>query len=151
MTQSADISCSIAICDGFNLLLPKNQIADVISRSGIKPVGLDDKRSWIAGEVVWRGATVPVLGIEQLVTKRPARLRGAHVAIFRGTTDTDRLPFYAIPLQAIPYPYSVRGDQDIVVREDASNPDFCAMKVTVRGVSALIPNCEALETYLLNN
>jgi len=151
MNLPSHLDCTIAICDGFNLLLPQNLIADLVSRKGMRPADAAQSSPWILGDLTWRGLTMPVISIEQLVLRRLARLRGSHVAIFRGTTDPERLPFYAVPLQAVPHTYSVRLDREIAEREDAQSPDFTALKVTVRGVSAIIPDFNALETRILGD
>ena len=74
--MSAGLECSIAICDGFNLLLPANQIVDIASGIDIPRARPADQPHWHLGELSWRGLSIPVFGIEQLVSGRTARIKG---------------------------------------------------------------------------
>lgn len=140
-------SCTIGICDGFNLLLPDNLIGDVVSAIGI--TALDHHEPWFIGQTEWRGLQLPVVSIEQLIRNGPARIRGSHIAVFRGTEDPSRLPFYGIPFQAAPHSYPINNAGELTLLEDAREFDFCLQKVRVRGVSTLIPNLEGIEQRLI--
>ena len=149
MSKASAAKCTIAICDGFNLLLPDNLIIDVISAIGIR--SSENQNPWVMGELGWRGNPLPIVSAEQLILQRAARLRGSHIAVFRGTQDTARMPFYGVPLQAMPHSYELNRPTELVLREDALHFDFCAMKVRVRGVSTLIPDLQAIEHRLLED
>ncbi len=140
-------SCTIGICDGLNLLLPDNLIGDVISAIGI--TALENHDPWFIGETEWRGLQLPVISIEQLIRNGPARIHGSHIAVFRGTHDPARLPFYGVPLQAAPHSYPISHGGELTLLEDAKSFDFCLQKVRVRGVSTLIPDLEGIEERLL--
>ena len=147
MSDDYPIASTIGICDGFNLLLPSNLIADVVSSMTYSQQKGDS--SWAIGELSWRGLQIPVVSIEQLIINRTPRIRGSHVAIFHGTLDTDKLPFYAVPMQAIPHNFNLLKESDLSERSDDVALEYCAMKVTARGVAAIIPDLEGLERQLL--
>lgn len=149
MSANFPLSSTIAICDGFNLLLPGNLIADVVSAVTIDQKNSD--RLWSIGDISWRGLQLPVISIEQMILHRAPRLRGSHVAIFHGTFDTENMPFYGVPLQAVPHNFNLGTERDVTQRSDHLELDFCAMKVTARGVSALIPQLEEIEKQLLQS
>ncbi len=147
MSATFPLGSTIAICDGFNLLLPSNLIADVVSA-----VTIDQKSGenlWSIGDLSWRGLHLPVISIELMILHRAPRLRGSHVAIFHGTVDTEKLPFFGVPLQAMPHNFNLENNRDVTQRSDLLELDFCAMKVTARGVSTVIPELEAIENQLL--
>lgn len=148
MSSDSLTSCTIGICDGFNLLLPDNLLADVISAIGIK--ALDDHEPCLIGRSEWRGLSLPIISAEELLRGRSARIRGSHVAVFHGTEDTSRMPFYGVPLQAAPHTYSISRPDELNVRDDSINLNYCLQKVRVRGVSAVIPDLESLEKRLLD-
>ena len=166
MAAEFPIETSIAICDGFNLLVPGNLIADVVSAATIDTKNetlkgsdsdLDSVPSnsvaagqvWSKGMLNWRGLNLPVISIEQILLDRSPRLRGSHVAIFHGTKDTEKLAFYGVPLQAMPHNFKVTAETDVVQRSDDTSLKYCALKVTARGVAAIIPELEAIEELLL--
>jgi|TARA_B110000483_G_scaffold243672_1_gene335282 chemosensory pili system protein ChpC len=149
MSTTFPLGSTIAICDGFNMLLPSNLIADVFSA-----VSIDQKsgaQPWSIGDISWRGLHLPVISIEQIILHRAPRLRGSHVAILHGTVDTEKMPFFGVPLQAMPHNFNLENQRDVTQRSDHLELDFCAMKVTARGVSAVIPQLEAIENLLLEN
>lgn len=149
MSDNYPIASTIGICDGFNLLLPSNLVADVVSAMTYSQQ--EEGAAWSIGELNWRGLQIPVISIEQLVINRTPRIRGSHLAIFHGTLDTDRLPFYAVPMQAIPHKFSLIKDSDLAERSDDVPLEYCAMKVTAKGVAAIILDLEGFERQLLSN
>jgi hypothetical protein len=149
MTDSYPISCTIGICDGFNLLLPGNLIADVVSATTFSPQKSDTV--WRIGELNWRSLELPVVSIEQVILNRIPRIRGSHVAIFHGTLDAEKLPFYGVPMQAIPHSFSLVKESDLEERSDELDFKYCAMKVTAKGVASIIPDLEGIESQLLSD
>lgn len=167
MKSKLPITSSIGICDGFNLLIPSNLIVEVVSAAAIN--ASETSEDWSTGRLNWRGLDIPVLGIEQVIINRPPRLRGSHVAIFHGTlqaqnaeletteqesTDAQsmgKLPFYGVPLQAVPHSFSINQSREVTQRSDHLNLNFCQMKVTVKGVAAIIPDLQRLEQFILDN
>lgn len=149
MSSIYPCACTLGICDGFNLLLPDNVIADVVSAMSITSLASD--QSWSVGELNWRELKIPVVSLEQLILHRAPRLRGSHVAIFHGTMDTEKLPFYGVSVQAIPHNFSLIKESDLTERSDNLNLDFCNMKVTARGVASIIPDLSGIEEKILAN
>jgi|SaaInl5LU_22_DNA_1037371.scaffolds.fasta_scaffold04807_2 chemosensory pili system protein ChpC len=149
MSATYPIAGTIGICDGFNLLLPGNLLADVVSAMTITADSA--AAEWSVGELSWRGLTLPVISIEQLILNRAPRLRGSHIAIFHGTVDTEKMPFYGVPMQALPHNFKLARESDLAVRSDELDLQYCAMKVTARGVASIIPDIEGIENALLKD
>ena len=167
MKSKLPITSSIGICDGFNLLLPSNLIAEVVSAATINTNG--NSEAWSTGRLNWRGLDIPVLNIEQIIINRPPRLRGSHIAIFHSTLQTQnneqgstgqepsdsqpvgKLDFYGVPLQAVPHSFTINQSEEITARSDELNLNFCQIKVTVKGVAAIIPDLQGLEQFILDN
>jgi len=141
------VKVTIAICDGFNLILPSNMIADVIS--GVNVINIDNPKSWQRGNLIWQGKTLPVVGFEQIIRERTARLRGSHIAVLRGTCDTGVLPYYGLPTQAMPSEYELETASETVA--EMINPElkFIASAARVRGVPCVIPEVVAIEEKIV--
>lgn len=155
MKSNLPITSSIGICDGFNLLLPSNLIAEVISAVTLNTA--NNTEAWSAGHINWRGLDVPVINIEEIILERSPRLRGSHIAIFHGTLQTQdgsesmgKLPFYGVPLQAVPHSFAINEEQDITQRSDQLNINFCQMKIAIKGIAAIIPDITALEQFIID-
>lgn len=149
MNREYPIACTIGICDGFNMVLPANLIADVVS--SMTYLQIETEAAWAVGELSWRGLEIPVISIEQIIIARAPRIKGSHVAIFQGTNDTDKLPFYAVPMQAIPHNFNLVKESDLSEREDDLDLACCKVKVTARGVASIIPDLQAIEEKILAN
>ena len=133
----------IAICDGFNLVLPANMSADTVS--GVNVIAVDNPQSWQRGVLNWQGMTIPVIGFEQIIRNKQARLRGSHIAVLRGTADTETLPFYGLPTQAMPNEYELESETELVREAVKENLNQVAAAVRVRGVPCIIPEIAQIE------
>ena len=137
------IRALIAICDGFNLVLPANMVADIAS--GVNVITVENPQSWQRGELNWQGMTIPVIGFEQILHNRQARLRGSHIAVLRGTADTDSLPYYGLPTQAMPNEYDLESEAELVQEAVKGELNQIACAVRVRGVPCVIPEIAQIE------
>lgn len=136
----------IAICDGFNLVLPANMSADIVS--GVNVVAVDNPQSWQRGVLNWQGMTIPVIGFEQIIRNKQARLRGSHIAVLRGTADTEVLPFYGLPTQAMPNEYDLESEAEMVREAIKDDLNQVAAAVRVRGVPCIIPEIAQIEEQI---
>jgi len=136
----------IGICDGFNFVLPAEMIAETIS--GVAVSSIENPQPWQAGHLNWSGLNIPAVSMEQVVLGRRPRLRGSHVAIIRGTTDTETLPFYGIPIQTMPNEYQLLSTMDIVQAPIPDGFNLVNMIARIRGVNCVVPNIEALELQI---
>lgn len=141
------VKVTIAICDGFNLILPSSMVADVVS--GVSVINIDDPKNWQRGNLIWQGDTIPVVAFEQMIRDRKARLRGSHIAVLRGTTDTDVLPYYGLPTQAMPSEYVLETQEETI--SEIVNPELklIASAARVRGVPCVIPEVVAIEEHII--
>ena len=143
------IKVIIGICDGFNLLLPSEMIADIVS--GVNVSAVEEPYSWQRGNLNWSGMTIPVLSFEQLLRNKPARLRGSHIVVIRGTSDTETLPFYGLPIQAMPNEYRLESSDELVEEEPAAGLSQVAVAVRVRGVPCIIPEIAHIEEQIASD
>jgi chemosensory pili system protein ChpC len=141
------LSAMLCICDGFNLLLPSIAVAEMVSGVAASTEA-STEHPWLLGEMGWRGLTIPVLSFEQLLIQRGARLRGSHIAIIRGHVNTEKLPFYGVPLQAIPSSIQIKDQGQLEEMPDEGRLDFAECYVRIQGVAAVIPQLEALEAHV---
>lgn len=136
----------IGICDGFNFALPIEMIAETIS--GVAVTSVNDPQPWQAGHLNWNGLDIPAVSLEQVVLGRRPRLRGSHVAIIRGTTDTETLPFYGVPVQTMPNEYQLMSTMEIVQAPVPEDFNLITMVARIRGVNCVIPDIEELEQQI---
>ncbi|MBC6428800.1 MAG: hypothetical protein GDA55_06185 [Cellvibrionales bacterium] len=144
--MSDPLKTLLAICDGCNLLLPAALVADI--RSGVNATAATSTHPWQQGTLAWQGAIIPVVSFEQLILGRPPRLRGSHICILRGTTDTRTLPFYGLPTQAQPSEYSITSPTELAAADPPQNLKMVATATQIKTVPCLIPNFEEIETRL---
>lgn len=145
--SSESIVATICICDGFNMLLPSAAIAEVVS--GVS-ASLDNKSDfpWHQGEVSWRGLTLPLVSFEQLLIQRNPRLRGSHIAVMRSHSEVDRIPFFGVPIQAVPANFDFPRDMSVEDGNDDGRLDFVSQYVRVRGVNTVIPDLSKIEAHI---
>jgi|GEM_PF-788323 len=142
MTGSS-IKAIIGICDGFNLILPSEMVADIVS--GVNVSTVEAPHTWQRGNLNWNGMTIPVLSFEQLLRSKTARLRGSHIVVIRGTSDTETLPFYGLPTQAMPNEYNLESGDELVEEPASAGLNQVASAVRVRGVPCIIPKIAQIE------
>lgn len=133
----------IGICDGFNFVLPANMVAETVS--GVSVTSVPTPQPWQIGEINWHGMNLPVVSLEQIVLGRSSRLRGSHVAIVRGTSNTETLPFYGVPVQTQPNEYRLLSDMEIIEAEVPEHFNFVTTVARIRGVNCIVPKIDALE------
>lgn len=145
--SAASIDATICICDGFNMLLPSAVIAEVVS--GVA-ASMENKSNfpWYQGEVNWRGLILPLVSFEQLLIQRNPRLRGSHIAIMRSHMAVDRIPFFGVPIQAIPANFEFSQNTPVEDGKDEGRLDFISQYVRVRGVNTVIPDITKIETHI---
>ncbi len=139
----SSIKAIIGICDGFNLLLPSEMVADIVS--GVSVSAVEDPHFWQRGNLNWSGMTIPVLSFEQLLHNKAARLRGSHIVVIRGTSDTETLPFYGLPTQAMPSEYRLESGDEMIEEAVPERLSRVATAVRVRGVPCIIPEIADIE------
>lgn len=137
----------IGICDGLNFVLPANMVAETVS--GVNVSAVTDAAPWLIGTLNWNGLDVPVVSMEQLVLGRKPRLRGSHVVIVRGTNDIEALPFYGIPVQAMPNDHQLDSTMEIVESSIPDHFNFVTLIARMRGVNCIIPEIEELEKQIV--
>ena len=136
----------IAICDGFNLILPANMVADMVS--GVNLMRVENPKSWQRGELAWRGMKIPVAGFEEVIRGAQARLRGSHIGVLRGTADTQALPFYGLPVQAMPNQYELHSETEMTEEACGDSLKQIVVAARVRGVPCVIPEITRIEEQI---
>lgn len=136
----------IGICDGFNFVLPANMVAETVS--GVSVTSVAEPQPWQAGNLSWNGLDIPVVSLEQIVIGRRPRLRGSHVVVIRGTSDTETLPFYGIPVQTMPNEHRLASSMEIVQAPVPEDFNLVEMIARIRGVNCIIPSIDELEQQI---
>lgn len=142
------VSASICICDGFNLLLPSNAIAEAVSGVAASLDGSQASFPWYQGEVHWRGMVLPLVSFEQLLVQKNPRLRGSHIAVLRSQVEVERIPFFGVPVQTVPTSFEFSKDMSVEEGNDEGRLDFVSQYVRVRGVNTVIPDLTAIESHI---
>ena len=144
--MAEQLKSMIGICDGFNFVLPADMVAETIS--GVAVTSVADAQPWQAGHLNWNGLDMPAISMEQVVIGRRPRLRGSHVAIIRGTTDIETLPFYGIPVQTMPNEYQLMSTMEITQAPVPDEFNLVNMVARIRGVNCVVLDFEALEQQI---
>lgn len=149
--QQQNLAVTLCLFDGFNLLLPSAVIAEIMSGVAARAGTGEGDYPWLVDHMSWREMELPVISFEQLFLQRNSRLRGSHLAVLRGFGKNGKLPFYAVPMQAAPQPFTLNGPGELEELEDAGRLGFVERAVKVRGVDAVIPRLADLEAQLASS
>ena len=137
------IDCMIAICDGFNLLLPSDSVVEIVSGVASE-FSEDSEKPWLQGMLSWRGTTIPLISFEQQLLNREARIRGSHVAVMYGTESTSKMPFYGVTIQAFPHSVQVQSEREFDQIEQHKYENVL-MVANLRGIATVIPDLVAIQ------
>lgn len=132
---------------GKQLLVPNVTVAEIIHLAPIRSV--DDVPTWFTGLIAWRDCQIPVISFEAIndepfVSVNP----DMRVAVFNGTADPQRLPFYGVTTQGMPRLLRLTAEE-IGVNDDVVTGAAEAGSVHAAGESASIPDIDYIEERLL--
>lgn len=144
-----DVSCMLLPVKDKQLLLPSISIAEIVPFSHLLTTA--SSKNWVLGRIQWRGTTLPVVCYEMLNQQPiPAPNPSARFAVINGVGGHQKLPFYAMLIQAIPSQVRLQ-EGDIQAVEAIKKGPFDAQAVSIgQEASAIIPDLESLEEALLS-
>ncbi len=127
------------------LIVPRSCIAEIISSSGIQPVG--DAPPWLLGTVSWNARRVPVISFEAACHRDvPDTGRRSRIAVLGCLTDKLQAGYLGILTQG--FPQLVRVNPDVLTLDadpeySPDDPVLCQLRMM--NERPLIPDLERLE------
>lgn len=104
MSESQAVRCMLLPMSSINLVIPSSAVAEIIGYS--EPSRLDDSSDWFLGVVLWRGAYVPVISVEQMCGIDTVHVvPRSRIGIIYNPEKDDDLPYVGLHMQDIPRAY----------------------------------------------
>ena len=132
------------------VLLPVDTIAEIIPYEPLQRI--DDTPDWFLGLLGWRGVQVPVVSFEMLTVERASfslvSVASASLAIVRGMTDQQSMPFYALVSQTQPAAHDISAEMLFETGEETERMESARIRFHNDVLS--VPNLDYLEAALLN-
>ncbi len=127
------------------LLLPMACLAEVIDY--FRPFDREETNGWHLGPVDWRGTQIPLVSFERFNNTEFSPVGStALIAVINKTTETGKYSFYGVVIQGIPKPLRLTRS-DVFICSDEPGPAEVT-RMTVKEVSVMVPDLEALELQL---
>ena len=143
------IRCLIIPLKTVNILVPSATMAELTGYE--TPTPSSRKEAWFLGLMSWRGLSIPLISMEQLLGA-PAgggEHRSSKIAVFNSLSRGDALPFFAMETLGIPRMVIVTPEmleEQPSLETDPQQP--VTARVVVEGMSAVIPDFSQLERAL---
>ena len=136
------VRCMLLPMSSISLVIPSSAVAEIIGFS--EPQKLPDSSDWFLGVVLWRGAYVPVISVEELCSLDTVHLgpRSRIGVIYNPEKDED-LPYVGLHMQDIPRAYLAESDS----MESGSDDDlsqYLLSRVDDDQFQRAIPNLDAM-------
>ena len=135
---------------GSTLLLPYTAVAEVAEFG--EPTRLTKRPGWLLGLLPWRGITVPMLALEELVGAAvdPSSSAPEKVVVCNTLNGNPKLPFLAIAAAGIPRLLWVKREtlKEMARSEKREHPAILRHVNTPDG-EVIIPDFDSLEQMLV--
>lgn len=135
-----ELRCLLVGFAGGRLLLPGSMIVEVLPYA--TPLRAADAPHWVLGSLLWRARTVPLIGIEPLVTGRPAE-PGARSRIVVLTTPSERVRHLALVSLEVPQ-LSLLTRETLKANDELDCPPGMLRAVQIGDQRAWIPDLDLL-------
>ena len=146
MSESQTVRCMLLPMSSINLVIPNSAVAEIIGYS--EPRRLDDSSDWFLGVVLWRGAYVPVISIEQMCGIDSVHIvPRSRIGIIYNPEKDDDLPYIGLHMQDIPRAYLAEVDK----MESGSDDDlgqYLLSRLDDDQYARAIPNLDAIAADL---
>lgn len=147
--NSTQIPSLLVPIKGVDLLLPTVSVAEMIPfQPPLANPSINAKNSplWYLGNLAWRGMKVPMISIEAINGGKLSLVKeDSQIVVLNNTGVNDALPFLCFPTQGIPH--LSRVDANEISEVDGDDlADFDAIRVSMAGSVAVIPDVAKLET-----
>jgi len=139
---TSQVRCMLLPMSSISLVIPSSAVAEIIGYS--KPQKLNDTSDWFLGVVLWRGAYVPVISVEELCSLDTVHLgnRSRIGVIYNPEKDED-LPYIGLHMQDIPRAYLAESDSMESGSDDGLSP-YLLSRVDNDQFQRAIPNLDAM-------
>ena len=133
---------------GLSLVLPDSIVLQILPSADVSPV--DNAPTWLLGTINWHKLTVPVLSFESASNHQYNPMEDPRMMVLKSINNIQKMPFYAIPLSAIPKPARMNEENITVVENASPSSPLILNEVLLDGEPASIPNLDALEEMLIS-
>ena len=136
------VRCMLLPMSSISLVTPSSAMAEIIGYS--KPQKIDGSSNWFLGVVLWRGAYVPVISVEELCSLDTVHLgpRSRIGIIYNPEKDED-LPYIGLHMQDIPRAYLAESDSMESGSDDGLS-QYLLSRVDDDQFKRAIPNLDAM-------
>ena len=147
-TSFPTLSCMLLPLNGYDLLVPKSIIKEVVYKPVIESFGNDD--DWLLGEIDWKDYILPLVSFEQMCNQpRTSKLNRTRAVICHTTDQIDLFPYFGVEVQSMPRPLIL--DSRALQKHDGilnKHSEVIAFYVKIGSKILAIPNFEKLELML---
>lgn len=146
MSESQTVRCMLLPMSSINLVIPNSAVAEIIGYS--EPRRLDDSSDWFLGVVLWRGAYVPVISVEQMCGIDSVHIvPRSRIGIIYNPEKDDDLPYIGLHMQDIPRAYLAEVDKMESGSDDGLG-QYLLSRLDDDQYARAIPNLDAIAADL---
>jgi len=144
------LSCMLLPLNGYDVLVPKSIVKEVVYKPVIQSFERDDD-DWLIGEVDWQDYVLPLVSFEQMCNQPKTSKLGSssRAVIFHTTDQVDLFPYFGMEVQSTPRPLIL--DSRALHQHDGmlnKHSEVIAFYVKIGSKILAIPNFEKLELMI---
>lgn len=147
-TSYPTLSCMLLPINGYDLLLPKSIVSEVVFKPSLNLN--EDDNDWLIGVLDWNNLNVPLISFEQLCNQ-PRLAGNSHLraVIFHTIDYADQFTYYAVEASSIPRPL-ILDSRALYQHEEmlSKHTEAISYFVKIGSKELAIPNFEKLETLI---
>ncbi len=147
-TTYPTLSCMLIPLSGYDILMPKSVVKEVVYKPNIQFFG--DDNDWLIGDIDWNDYILPLISFELLCNQsRVNKLSHTRAVVCHSMDNTDAFPFYALEAQSIPRPLIL--DSRALQKHDGAmskHSEAISYHVKIGSKELVIPNFAKLESML---
>jgi len=150
--KEQEIKCLILTLKKENVLVASAAVAEIISVENITP--LANSPVWMAGEINWRGAAIPLVSFEAVMGEDSISVnRNTQVAILYVLNEDTELKssYIGLIVSGVPHVSRFTSKQITVDEESKKEHSMVAQRVKVNGVSMSILDIDAMENMIVDS
>lgn len=133
---------------GFNVMMPNTAVAEVVAYEA--PRTIEQAPAWLKGFITWRGKSVPVVSMENLLgVTEGTPASQARLIIFNALGDGKATLFIAMIAQGIPRLLALKEANLHYVPGEHKAETGVLARLLVDGNPVVIPDLEQLEKMLI--
>ena len=147
-TSYPTLSCMLLPLNGYDLLLPKSIVSEVVFKPTLKIN--NDESDWLIGEIDWNDLSIPLISFEQLCNQpKAASTSHLRAVIFHTLEHAEHFSYYAIEASSIPRPL-ILDSRALYKHEEtlSKHTEAVSYFVKIGSKELAIPNFEKLEALI---